>query len=531
MTKKNIFFVLFLLVELFCLAHLYASPPSIQDRLKDFIDGKKKFKEKDYNDAIKYLRRFIKQQPYLYEIRDALFYLGESFLKKKEYLEAASRFNQLSNQYPHSKYRTVILFKKGQCYHELKITTRAERNLKQYLKKARTINLKKGHHISANLYLGLIYKNRRKYKKAISYLKTSLNLLKKKKKKYGTNHTLNKQMELIYYEIGVMYAKHFRKKKIAFYYLKKYIKSKKDIPASLKFTMRGLSLFHLGVADGLPERSISDIKVDGDDVWVSTWGGGLVRFSRSSERFVKIHLPSSQVRNFYIDFDKVYICTYDGIFIYDKRSDTVEPIVGDHKIFSIAQKVIKDDRYLYFTTLSKGVVRYDSINHQIVLLGKNSFIGSNQLYAIAADHRYLVFGTINSGLIIYNKKEKKATYLDEKHLGGDNIKSILIDGRFLWIGVHKHGIYKYDLNRKKVYKLNWGITYPSTITKREHEIWIGSSGSGIRVYNQKTEKLEKLRAIEGLASNEIHLIEIETDYIWIGYLDAGIDLLYRPLAK
>ncbi len=529
--NKRVPFLFFLLIVFFCFGALDTSPPNIQDRFKDFVYGKKKFKEEDYDDAIKYFRRFIEHQPYLYEVRDALFYLGESLLRKKEYLEAASSFNQLSNKYPNSKYRTVVLFKKGQCYHEHKITTRAERNLKQYLKRARIINLKRGYHISANLYLGLIYKNRRKYKEAISFLKSSLNLLKKKQEKYGTSQRLKKQMESIYYEIGVIYAKHFRKKKIAFYYLKKYIKSKKDIPKTLKFTMRGLSLFHLDIADGLPGRSISDIKVDGDDVWVSTWGGGLVRFSRSSESFVAIPLPSSQVRSFYIDFDKVYICTYDGIFIYNKKSDKVKPIIDNQKVFTIAQKVIKDDRYLYFTTLSRGVVRYDSINHQIVLLGKNSFIGSNQIYAITADHRYIVFGTIDSGLIIYNKKEKKATYLNMKHLGGDNIKSILIDGRFLWVGVHKYGIYKYDLNQKKVYKLNWGVAYPSTITKREHEIWIGSSGNGIRVYNQKTEKLEKLRAVEGLASNEIHLIEIETDYIWIGYLDSGIDLLYRPLDK
>ena len=131
--------------------------------------------------------------------------------------------------------------------------------------------------------------------------------------------------------------------------------------------------------------------------------------------------------------------------------------------------------------------------------------------------------------MIYNKRSKKATYLTDKHLKGDNIKSVLIDGRFLWIGVHKYGIFKYDLENKKVHKMNWNIIYPSIVKKREHEIWIGSSGDGVRVYDQRSDRIEKLRAIEGLASNDIHLIEIENDYVWIGYLDSGIDLLYRPL--
>ena len=159
---------------------------------------------------------------------------------------------------------------------------------------------------------------------------------------------------------------------------------------------------------------------------------------------------------------------------------------------------------------------------------KNSFIGSKYIYSLAADHRYLVFGTLDKGLIIYNKKSKKAVYLDKKRLGGNNIKAALIDGRFVWIGVHKHGVYKYDLNRRKIYKMDWKIPYPSTLTKREHEIWVGSSGNGIFLYDQKKDKVEKIRAVEGLSSNEIHLIEIEGDYIWIGYLDSGVDLLYRP---
>ena len=208
--------------------------------------------------------------------------------------------------------------------------------------------------MEANIYLGLMSKNRKKHKKAIQYLQKALYLYQKAKQKVKKTKEMNELLDTTYYELGVLYAKHFRDKKIAVYYLKKYIKSKKDIPKSIKFVLRSLSIFHLGMNDGLPDKSISDIKVDGDDVWVSTWGYGLVRFSRSSERFVPIRLPSSQVRNIYIDFDKVYICTFDGIFIYHKRSGRVSQIRGESKIFTLAQKVIKDDRFIYFTTLSSG---------------------------------------------------------------------------------------------------------------------------------------------------------------------------------
>ena len=501
---------------------------SDQNRLKYYEKALENYKDKDHKKAIKNFQKFIKEQPYQYEVRNALFYLGDSLLKEKQYLKALSNFRILSKRYPNSKYRKDVIFKIGECYYLLKITRRSERRLQEYLKKSKIHNINNFNHIDANMYLGLMAKNRRNYKKAIQNLQFSLQLLGKREKKFGMDEGMEERFENIYYELGLIYAKHFKKNKIAYYYLKKYVKSKEDIPKSLKFLWRGLTLFHLDRADGLPDKAISDIKVDGDDVWVSTWGHGVVRFSRSAEKFVPIRLPSSQVRSLYVDFDKVYFATYDGIFIYNKSSRKVTQIQAGENLFTLAQKVIKDDRYIYFSTLSTGVVRYDTIRNSTVVLDDKSFLGSRYIYALAADHRYLIFGTLNKGVIIYEKKGKKAVYLDKKHLGGNNIKAILIDGRFVWIGVHKYGIYKYDLVQKKVYKMNWKIPYPTTFMKREHEIWIGNSGNGIFLYDQKKDALEQIRAIEGLASNEIHLIETEGDYIWIGYLDSGIDVLYRP---
>ena len=518
-------------LRVFLVFHIFVIPPpaeSGKDRLKYYEKALEDHKAKNHKKAIKNFQKFIKEQPYQYEVRSALFYLGDSLLKEKQYLEALKNFRILSRRYPNSRYRKEVIFKIGKCYYLLKITRRSEKYLQEYLKKSRIPNMNNFDHIDANMYLGFMAKNRRNYEKAIQYLQISLQLLGKKKNKHGMPEGMQERFENIYYELGLIYAKHFKKNQIAYYYLKKYVKSKEDIPRSLKFLWRGLTLFHLDRADGLPDKAISDIKVDGDDVWVSTWGHGVVRFSRSAEKFVPIRLPSSQVRSLYVDFDRAYFATYDGIFIYNKSSRKVTQIQAGENLFTLAQKVIKDDRYIYFSTLSTGVVRYDTIKKSTVILDAKSFLGSRYIYALAADHRYLMFGTLDRGMIIYEKKGKKAVYLDKTHLGGNNIKAILIDGRFVWIGVHKYGIYKYDLVRKKVYKMDWKIPYPTTFMKREHEIWIGNSGNGIFLYDQKKDALEHIRAVEGLASNEIHLIETEGDYIWIGYLDSGIDILYRP---
>ena len=116
-------FSLFILFYFFLSFSL--SLASIEDRLEYYEDGISDFEDEDYEDAIENFKRFLKEQPYMYEVRDALFYLGESYMKENDYLEAVSQFNTLSTKYPDSKYRKTILFKKGKCYYKLNITAKA----------------------------------------------------------------------------------------------------------------------------------------------------------------------------------------------------------------------------------------------------------------------------------------------------------------------------------------------------------------------------------------------------------------------
>ena len=252
------------------------------DRLEYYEDGIEDYKDKDYKGAIEKFQRFIREEPYQYEVRDALFYLGESLIKEKQYLEALKNFRILSKRYPHSKYRKDTIFKIGECYYLLKITKRSERYLREYLSKSKITDISKYNHIDANMYLGFLARNRRGYKKAIHHLQVSLQLLQKREKKFGMTKGMKDRFEKIYYELGLIYTKHFKKNEIAYYYLKKYVKSKKDIPKSLKFILRGLTLFHLDRKDGLPDKAISDIQVDGDDVWgiyLGTWGSSFQQVS------------------------------------------------------------------------------------------------------------------------------------------------------------------------------------------------------------------------------------------------------------
>jgi ligand-binding sensor domain-containing protein len=147
-----------------------------------------------------------------------------------------------------------------------------------------------------------------------------------------------------------------------------------------------------------------------------------------------------------------------------------------------------------------------------------------------ANHEYIAFGTVDRGAVIKDKKTGQIHYVNTENnkLHGDNVKSVLIDGRYVWIGVHKYGVYRYDIKTKLCKFFDWGLPYPSSFSLRGRKLWIGTSGNGIRIFDREKNSIEKLTVIEGLSSNEVHMIKIEGNYIWIGYLDSGIDILYKP---
>jgi len=507
---------------------------SAEDPAKKYYQGYKLYQKEKYAEAEILFTEFIDERPFEYEIRDALFYLGEIKRKTGDYLNAISFYNILTERYPHSRHRVRIDFLYGECYYYLKVSTKSITHLNSYLEMLHEPTSDPLGYIYARYYLGEIHKHDRhwqdsadNYHKALVILNPSLT--NKKTPRETLNELKNLKKE-IYYNLGMLYADKLRNNELAHYYLTSSIELGKPKTPTLQFLIRSLTISRFDMEHGLPDDAISDIIVDGDDIWISTWGGGVVRFSRSSGTYTKIPLPSSQIRNLYVDFESVYISSYDGIFIFDKKRSRTIPLAKDEKIFTLAQKVIKDDRTIYFSTLSSGVIKYDIVRKTVEVLDESSFIKSRQTYAIFANHEYVGFGTIDNGAIIVDKKTEQVHYINKENgmLADNNVKALLIDGRYAWIGVHKIGIYRYDLIQKKIKFFDWGLPYPSSIALRGKKIWIGTSGNGIRIFDRETGKLEKLTVLEGLSSNEVHILKIEDNYIWIGYLDNGIDVFYRP---
>ncbi|HET9251466.1 MAG TPA: outer membrane protein assembly factor BamD [Candidatus Eisenbacteria bacterium] len=72
--------------------------------------GKQAFEREDWVDAIADLKAYVEQYPGTENTDDALFYLGESYFRIKDYVLAAAQYDRLTRDFPTSPYHPDALY-------------------------------------------------------------------------------------------------------------------------------------------------------------------------------------------------------------------------------------------------------------------------------------------------------------------------------------------------------------------------------------------------------------------------------------
>jgi ligand-binding sensor domain-containing protein len=456
-------------------------------------------------------------------VRKAWYYLAVSSADLGHYHEAIARANITLDRYPGHQDRLELKVLTGECLYRVNAHARAEKILADAARSVKDGYLR----FRIDRTRGMIAYEGRQFATATTLLKAAIRLHEKKP-------VAAADAFLVYKTLGKIYAEDQLQIEAAAQNLQNAIALGDQLQSSevkgLRALLRKISLTRIDKLNGLPDNSIADIRVDGDDIYVATWGAGMVRYLRSQDKLEKISLPSPQLRGLYVDFDDIYVTSYDGVYRIAKKTGKVSALSDEAGELKLGQKTIKDDRYIYFSTLNRGLIQYDTIKKKIVTLGKNSWVGSNQVYAIDADFDYVAVGTLDQGAAIHNKKTGETIRImtGEGGLRSENVKAVLLDGRYVYVGAHNDGVYVFDMQQKRLTRLNAELPFPSAFARRENEIYIGTSGQGIRILDRNTMSMEKLSAVEGLSSNEVQILRIEGDFLWVGYLENGIDVVYRP---
>lgn len=346
----------------------------------------------------------------------------------------------------------------------------------------------------------------------------------------------------------------------------------------LFFISGGYSLSQVVSENFLNGAMITGITGVGNDIWISTYGQGIYRYSRDKGEWFTLSTKNKNAENdFYYciaaSSNYVWAGGVDGLYIYDirrnswrKRKFGLGGEMGNWVralCYDSTQNVLWIGRFQYLTSLDVGRQRYT--DH---VLAHNNDSKANNFKVIKLDGDSLVWFGTESGVYKYNKKlspdnadsysfinNKNGGFMDE---GNEvSIADMLFQPGYVWFGTDEFiseknprfnvgGIYVYD--RKRHWdRLSQSDGLPANgiycLSRTGNEIWAGvyyfdkrakkDYGRGLVLIDRFNLTITPVDLNQiNIESSRILCMYFDGTSMWIG-TDNGLSkvLISNPLAR
>ncbi len=282
---------------------------------------------------------------------------------------------------------------------------------------------------------------------------------------------------------------------------------------------------------GLKDSNVSSLRVDGDDLWVGTWNGGVSRYSVSAGSSDPFPVPP-YARSIEVADRRVWIGTTEGLSWYGKgtaRWGTEGNPSADHP-YNV-QVVRLAAGALYAGTLGDGLLREGESGWEPVTDGS---LPGRFVTCIAEDaaRGRLLIGTLNIGLVILDLKTGQMSTLSDSLPGftSENITTILSarDGT-IWIGTYGEGLWEWAPEAGSVRqhtKDGADITDDWILSSCETDraLYFGSFGGGVSVRFKADGSWRRIGIHDGLASLDVPAIAWRPPSLYFGTLGGGVSV-------
>lgn len=255
-----------------------------------------------------------------------------------------------------------------------------------------------------------------------------------------------------------------------------------------------------------------------DSYWIGTDDNGIFRFNARTQEITPFRDAASIGTTYYcihdllVDGDKLYVATYGrGMEVIHLKTGKVEKFLNNpqdstslpsSRVFCLYKA---SNGYIYIGT-SAGFCYYNPEQNNFTRIG--SF--ESRVSAIIEDYFGRIWiGTSISGLYSYNVRTKKmSSYQRSDHpnsLTKNVITTLAIDSKKrLWVGTYGQGLCRYndetdDFTRYDHLKLPNKII--TSIIPKGDLLWI-STNKGLAVYNPDTEYLKTYSKSNGLYNEQ-----------------------------
>jgi signal transduction histidine kinase/ligand-binding sensor domain-containing protein/DNA-binding response OmpR family regulator len=302
----------------------------------------------------------------------------------------------------------------------------------------------------------------------------------------------------------------------------------------------------------LTGKSIWHVYIDKQGIyWAAAFRGGINKYDKNlnlfnlkqSNVFDKYGLPASVVTSFAEDKNGDLFVGTDGggLSLFNRKTELFQHIniqLQDQSAqgnLSILALEMGRNNQLYIGTFANGLILLDPAtgkNRQFKQGINLQDLNSNDIFCIKEDRRGNVWiGTNGAGINVLNAGNKIVSKYISKPAGKNEIKlplnnyiRVIEEDRNanIWIGSHGSGIAVFNPHNSRfsVYHAN-NSALPSNVVlsileDSRQNIWVGTFGGGLSLFDKKTNDFITFAEKEGLSNTAVYkIVEDKTGQIWV----------------
>ena len=297
---------------------------------------------------------------------------------------------------------------------------------------------------------------------------------------------------------------------------------------------------------GMDDANVSAIAIDGDDLWVGGWFGGLVRYAQSTGELQVFREPprsltAHSVRDVVRIGGHVWVATNQGLSVYARASGRWhdEPPFEDGPAANRVAVVAAAGRAVYVGTLGQGLWRRDA--------GGWNRIGDHGLpgpfiSALRVTGKNLWIGTLDLGLIRLDLDTGTLHSFDEINpdLGPRNVTAIVAGAdAALWVATFGSGLFRWQpqSNRVTHYSVESGALPDNWVlagAAGAAGIYFGTFGGGAVRYTSGPDGTEEWVTIglgQGMPALDVAVVAAARGQVYFGTLGAGVAILSEARSR
>ncbi|MBN1149224.1 MAG: GAF domain-containing protein [Anaerolineales bacterium] len=322
-----------------------------------------------------------------------------------------------------------------------------------------------------------------------------------------------------------------------------------------------------GDANSLSNNNVLAIYEDREGaLWVGTNGGGLNRYDRKQDEFVRYQhdsrspysLSNNVVWSIYQDrLGELWVGTAYGLNRYDWRNDRFIRYYGSQTgsgPLGNSVRAIFEDRQgaLWFGTEDGGLSQLDRerryFRHYQRDPGDPNSLGSNMVTSICdGQDGALWIGTEDSGLIRFDPASGHFDHYlnnpdDPGSLGGNSVQTVYRDrDGTLWVGTDGAGLNRFDELTGQFIRYTNKLDDPHSLSDdwvrsifedQAGNLWVGTLGGGMNRLERASQPFTSYRPAldedNSMAGDLVWaLYEDRSGLLWVGTLGGGLNALDR----